>query len=166
MREKADCLTLSLVKKRWGPLEREDVMKLWSVSAFVLVGLMAAGCVSSGLGTSRGPGAGGAAVAVSAGRISKIDQFSFITPACREVSGVSARVTRQAAYGRVSIRRAQDYSPYEAGNSSAACNSRRVPVWQVLYSPAPGYSGPDQFAYRKAFPDGKVLNVVVHVDVQ
>lgn len=141
-------------------------MKLCSVSAVVLVGLTVAGCVTSGLGTSRDSGAGGAAVAVSAGRVSRIDQFSFITPACREVPGVSARITRQAAYGRASIRRAQDYSPYESGNPSAVCNGRRVPVWQVLYNPTPGYIGPDQFAYRKAFPDGKVLNVVVHVDVQ
>ncbi|MDT3382177.1 hypothetical protein ACETRX_11710 [Labrys portucalensis] len=141
-------------------------MKLWSVSAVVLVGLLGAGCVSTGLGTSRGPGASGAAVAVPSGRVSKIDQFSYITPACREVPGVAARITKQAGYGQVSIRRARDFSPYEAGNSSAACNSRRVPVWQVLYTSAPGYRGPDQFAYRKAFPDGKVLDVVVNVDVQ
>ncbi|QEN89839.1 hypothetical protein FZC33_27565 [Labrys sp. KNU-23] len=141
-------------------------MKLWSVSAVVLVGLTAAGCVTSGLGTSRGSGASGAAVAVPSGRISKIDQFSYITPTCREVPGVAARVTKQAAYGRVSIRRARDFSPYDAGNSSAGCNSQRVPVWQVLYTSAPGYQGPDHFAYRKAFPNGKVLDVVVNVDVQ
>ncbi|MGJ4857159.1 hypothetical protein AB4037_02065 [Labrys sp. KB_33_2] len=141
-------------------------MTLWSVSAVVLVGLMAASCATSGSGTSRGSDVSGAAVAVSSGRVSKIDQFSYITPACREVPGVAAHVTKQAAYGRASIRRARDFSPYEAGNSSAGCNSKRVPVWQVLYSSAPGYHGPDQFAYRKAFPDGKVLDVVVNVDVQ
>lgn len=143
-------------------------MKVLLASAVAIVAFGLAGCVMDAASSPRRPNiaAASTSVGVPADSTTKIDQFSFITPGCSEVAGISARVTKRAGYGTVSIRRGRDFSPYPAGNSSAACNSRRVPVWVVLYSPAPGYQGDDLFAYRKSFPDGRSVNVIVNVDVR
>ena len=143
-------------------------MQFWYFSAFVLVALATSSCVTDGLSSARRTNlsAAQASISVAAGRTTRIDQYSFITSQCTEVPGVSSRVTRRADYGTVSIQRGRDYSPFPAGNSSARCNSQRVPVWVVLYSPTRGYAGSDSFSYRKTFPDGRAIDVDVNVDVR
>ena len=105
---------------------------------------------------------------VGSDRATKVDQFSFIKPApnCGEVPGTRAFVTRPPANGVATIEKTLDFSPYPPGNSSAACNSRRVPVWVVIYRSKPGFSGADSFGYDKSFANGLTIHATINITVK
>lgn len=147
---------------------RKGVLGAMRVTLIGVTGVAVAGCAMDRLiPSSHAIGAPGTVTVAQGDRPNKIDQLSYIAPApdCRELPGITASITRQPAYGRAEIVRTRDFSPYPPGNTSAGCNSRRVPVWQVIYTPAPGYRGPDRFTYVKALGDQKT-DVLVTLDVR
>jgi hypothetical protein len=144
------------------------MQRLWFFAGMLLA-VSAAGCASGGTSSSGSNERSVTTdVAVNPGAPSKVDQFSYIKPApnCGEVPGTKAFVTRSPANGVVMIQRKMDFSPYPEGNSSAACNSRRVPVWVVLYRPNPGFAGNDTFNYDKSFANGVTVHATVNVTVR
>jgi hypothetical protein len=100
------------------------------------------------------------------GKPLKVDVYSSINPDCTSRGSTTIRLIERPKHGTVEFREATDFTDYKQGDNRAHCSTRRVPVTQVIYTPAPGYTGPDSFQTDAVFPSGATRTVQYKVEVR
>jgi hypothetical protein len=100
------------------------------------------------------------------GKPLKVDVYYSINPDCTSLGSTTIRLIEQPKHGTVEFRETTDFPYFREGNSRAHCNTRRVPVTQVIYIPAPGYTGPDSFQTDAVFPSGSARTAQYKVEVR
>lgn len=76
-------------------------------------------------------------------------------PDCSSAGNVVLRVTQSPEHGRVSIRQTGVFPQFPEANPRSACNRRRVPGVQAIYTSQRGYLGPDSVVLEVLFPAGR-----------
>ncbi|MBL0406068.1 hypothetical protein JKG68_19080 [Microvirga aerilata] len=128
-------------------------------SFILLLGALAvAGCNTTGSTMST--------KVVLNGRTLKVDTWGSLNPECVSTGSTSIRVLEQPRNGRIEIKEAMDFSTYPKDNIRAHCNAKRTPATQVLYTPSPGYKGPDTFQVEGIFPNGSTRITRYSLDVR
>jgi hypothetical protein len=138
---------------------------LATLSAF---GLLLCGCNDPNMMDLQSGGKlhEGKNLTIASGQLTKVDWFYSTYLDCTETPGVTGRVINEPAHGTVRLEHSQDFPKFDADNPHSRCNSQRVPVWIVSYSPSQDFVGMDAFSYDKTFADGQAIHVDVNVNVR
>ena len=100
------------------------------------------------------------------GKPLNIDTHYSTNPDCTSAGQPTVRIIEAPKHGKVELRETTDFPEFKANNSRAHCNMRRVPVVQITYIPAPGYSGPDSFKTDVVYASGTARLYDYKVDVR
>jgi hypothetical protein len=91
---------------------------------------------------------------VPAGTTERLGNFSFVNPDCSFGGYPDVRALSSPAHGTFAVQQGEDYTNYAANNQRYDCNKKKSRLTQVMYTPAAGYRGADEFAVLAIFPDG------------
>jgi hypothetical protein len=86
-------------------------------------------------------------------------------PDCTSAGNVEIRVTEGPEHGRLTIRRAGVFPNFPESNPRSACNRRRVPGVEVIYTSQRGYVGSDNIVLEAFFPQGRGVRVRTPIQV-
>lgn len=101
-----------------------------------------------------------------AGKPLKVDSHYSINPDCSSLGQATVRVLEAPKHGKVETRETTDFPTFRESNSRHHCNTRRVPVTQIVYVPAPGYTGQDNFKADVVYASGSARIYDYKVDVR
>jgi hypothetical protein len=101
-----------------------------------------------------------------AGKPLKVDTQYSLNPDCTSIGTTTIRTIEPPRHGTVEVREASDFPFFKPENTRSQCNSRRVPVSQIIYTPAPGYSGPDSFRMEVIYPSGGGRDISYKIEVR
>jgi hypothetical protein len=103
--------------------------------------------------------------AVASGMPLQLYHAYATNPDCTSAGTVVVRVAQPPAHGRVSIQHTGVFPNFPASNPRSACNRRRVPGVQVIYTSQRGYTGPDLVVLQALFPAGRGVTVTAAIHV-
>lgn len=95
-----------------------------------------------------------------------IFHYSALNPDCSPRGEIVVRVTGEPAHGQVRTVPASGYSSYVQPNPRNACNDRKTPGIDVIYTAQAGYAGPDVFNVDAIFPGGGESEATDHITVK
>lgn len=100
------------------------------------------------------------------GKPLKVDYYYSLNPDCSSRGATTPRITEAPRHGTVEFREALDFPFFKRDSEQAHCNSKRVPVTSVVYTPSAGYTGPDSFQVYLVFASGNPHVVNYKVEAQ
>ena len=106
-----------------------------------------------------------AAKVVASGRPLMLYQASATNPDCTSAGAVVLRVAQAPEHGRVAIRNTGVFPRFAESNIRSACNRRRVPGVEAVYTSQRGYLGSDTVVLEALFPAGRGVRVVIPIRV-
>ncbi|MDB5978793.1 MAG: hypothetical protein JWR07_5553 [Nevskia sp.] len=92
--------------------------------------------------------------------------YYMVNPDCTSAGVPKVLVDQQPAHGSVTLSQVQDYSAFPSNNQRYGCNRQKNPGTVVSYTPAPGYTGPDQVSVTAIFRDGNPKVVSYDISVR
>jgi hypothetical protein len=113
---------------------------------FILPALLAfSGCQSTQFQSEK---------TVLQGQKISVENFTSLNPDCSPIGEATVLVTRPPASGRVTSYKSKGFVHYNSNNLRSRCNTIRVPVTTVDYTPNSGFSGRDSFDVEVIFGSG------------
>ena len=129
------------------------------IFGFLILGtVLLAGCNTTG--TVSGP------KVTTGGKPLKVDIGYSINPDCSSRGRTDIRVLAGPQHGAVSVRDGMDFPAFKPDNTRHHCNTRRVPVTEIVYTPAGRYVGPDSFEVEFVFPTGNARTHTYRVEAR
>lgn len=101
-----------------------------------------------------------------AGKSLRVDYHYSINPDCSSIGQATIRILEAPKHGKVEIRETTDFPTFKESNSRFHCNTRRVPVTQIIYVPTPGYSGQDNFKADIVYASGSARIYDYKIDIR
>lgn len=90
-----------------------------------------------------------------------------INPDCSAVvPGATLAILSPPSHGQATVSDEPAYISFPPDNPRSACNDRKVPAHQVIYTAAAGFTGHDHLMLRGTSPEGWVRQISVDVDVR
>jgi dienelactone hydrolase len=86
---------------------------------------------------------------VPGGTTSTLDMSYGVNPDCSPRGVPKLWITRPPAHGTAQVATRDDHPRYAQGNPYARCNTVRVPVAVVTYTPATGFAGADSLGFEE-----------------
>ncbi|MCP3475028.1 hypothetical protein NLM33_32415 [Bradyrhizobium sp. CCGUVB1N3] len=102
---------------------------------------------------------------VASGRPLMLYQAWSTNPDCTSAGAVVLRVAQGPEHGRVAIRQTGVFPRFAESNVRSACNRRRVPGVQAIYTSQRGYLGSDLVILEALFPAGRGVKVTLPIRV-
>jgi hypothetical protein len=106
---------------------------------------------------------------VQSGKTGSLSAFSQVNPDCSIGRLPTIQVVSGPSHGTVKIVREDRFPAFRNGSDGEArqkCNTRKVPMVAVLYTPSPGFTGSDEVKIvAKGVIDDNYQFVNVHVSV-
>ena len=87
----------------------------------------------------------------------RIGFFYALDPTCATIGLPTVSVVAGPSGGTIEARHVRDYPNFPTSNVRAKCDTRKVPVTEVLYRAAPGFVGTDTVIYEVVFPRGQLI---------
>ena len=98
---------------------------------------------------------------VSRGAISGMPQhvgfYYSVNPDCSSDGLVQTQLKSPPAHGSVEFVKADGYTSFPSSSPSHACNTRKSPGIEVIYTSAKNFAGTDQFVVQGVGPKGKYM---------
>jgi hypothetical protein len=91
---------------------------------------------------------------VPAGATVRLGHFAFLNPDCSFGGYAEVRALSPPAHGTFAIQQGEDYTNYAANNQRYDCNKQKSRLIEVMYTPAVGYHGADEFVMLAIYPNG------------
>ena len=101
-----------------------------------------------------------------AGRTLRVASLSALDQACQSLGPLAISLIDVPHAGRVTVEHGRDYPNFSALNTRSRCNTRKVPSTVILYTPASGYTGSDEFAIEIVGPHGNVGRARYEISVR
>jgi hypothetical protein len=116
--------------------------------ALVIATAFLSGCQATG--PLPGPRSG----VVASGVPLRVWHFSSLNIDCSPFGEVIVRIVKTADHGSVTARAGNGYSNYGQANPRYNCNFKPTSGVNAVYSPKPGYTGPDSVSVDVFYPAG------------
>jgi hypothetical protein len=91
--------------------------------------------------------------------------YYSVNPDCTSGGLVQTRMTTAPAHGSVAFVQKDGFSSFPAGSAAFACNTKKNPGIEVVYTAAPDFVGSDQFTVVGIGPKGKYMETHYTVKV-
>lgn len=102
-----------------------------------------------------------------AGRPVLLDSAVLLHPDCSSAGTAAIMIASQPLHGQVSIVNGSFYSAYPVSDPQRyACNVKKHPGVQAIYTPAAGYRGSDYLTLSVTTPNGRAATPTYRIDVQ
>ncbi|WP_158812045.1 hypothetical protein [Beijerinckia sp. L45] len=86
----------------------------------------------------------------------RIGSFYALDPTCATIGLPTVQLVAGPSNGTIEARHARDFPNFPTSNVRVKCDTRRVPVTEVLYRATPGFVGVDSVTYDIVFPRGQL----------
>ena len=96
----------------------------------------------------------------------KIASMSAIDQGCQSLGPMTVGLVETPRNGRVEVQQGRDFPNVSTLNICPRCNTRKLLATLVLYSPAAGFIGKDDFTIEVVGPLGQVGRARYHVSVR
>ena len=131
---------------------------LLSLATLVIVTAVS-GCQTTGSSPVSGTGVAASGVPL------RLWHFSSLNPDCTPFGEVVVRVLKAPEHGSLVTKPGEGFSNFDQSNPRHQCNLKRTPGMDAVYTPRPGYTGPDSVSINRIAPDGSdrqyTANIVV-----
>jgi hypothetical protein len=94
------------------------------------------------------------AKAALSGQPQRIDYFYSVNPDCSSVGTTTIREVTPPKNGTITFTSGENYPDFKVGNIRYACNSKKVPVTNLVYQSNQGFTGTDTIKVEVLFPSG------------
>ena len=136
-------------------------MKLTRIASCLAAALLFSGCVDS-----RILSATLVTRTVPAGSTQQIGYFAELNPDCSFGGYAEVRALSSPVHGTFAIRQGEGYTNYPASNQRYDCNKQKSRMIQVMYTPAAGYVGNDEFVLHAIYPNGATRTVRLVITIE
>lgn len=92
--------------------------------------------------------------------------FASLDPTCKSLGPMTISLIEAPHDGRVQTGQGREFPSFSLFNARAHCNARKQPATFVFYTPAPGYTGQDEFMLELVDPAGNVGRARFRVTVR
>ena len=96
----------------------------------------------------------------------KIASMSAIDQGCQSLGPMTGGLVETPRNGRVGVQQGRNFPKFSTLNTRSRCNTGKLLATLVLYSPAAGFIGEDDFAIEVVGPLGQVGRARYHVSVR
>ena len=147
-------------------------MRRLLLAVAVLASLSLSGCVDSGIQAaplvvdSRIQTATLLTRTVPAGTTERVAYFAFMNPDCSFGGYAEVRALSSPAHGTFAIQQGESYTNFGSNNQRYDCNKQKSRMIEVMYTPAAGYRGADEFAVLAIYPDGTTVSRRLAITVE
>jgi hypothetical protein len=106
---------------------------------------------------------------IARGAISGVPQhvgfYYSVNPDCTSDGLVQTQLKSPPAHGTVSFAKADGYTNFPVSSTGHACNSKKSPGVEIVYTSAEDFAGTDQFTVQGVGPHGKYMETAYTVTV-